>query len=101
MNKMQENIDEIFEGTNAVFKSIFKSLESHSEKFGYHATVANINILVDEDLLGQIDDDVLELKKLLEDSLRDNIDYLPDRYNFNVKDVIGDDNQILIDYYDH
>lgn len=88
---------------NAIFETIFKLVEFHNDKFGYHANIAtaDINMIIDKALFGYIDDDVLELEKLLENSIRDNIDYLPERYNYNVKEVMGDVNDILIDYYDH
>lgn len=88
---------------NEMFETIFKLIELHSDKFGYHAdtATADIGIIVDKALFGKIDDATLELKKLLEDSIKDNVDYLPERYNYNVKDAKGDINDILIDYYDH
>lgn len=88
---------------NEMFESIFKLIKLHSDKFGYHADTAVLDIYItfDKALFGKIDDDVLELKKLLEDSIKDNIDYLPERYNYNAKDAMGDINDILIDYYDH
>ncbi len=88
---------------NEMFETIFKLIELHSDKFGYHADIAtaDIGMTVDKALFGHIDNDVLKLKKLLEDSIKDGIDYLPKRYNYNAKDIMGDINNILIDYYDH
>lgn len=88
---------------NRIYESIFDLVELHSKKFGYHVTSAtlDINMIVAKAQFDEIDDDTLELKKLLEDSIKDGIDYFPERYNYNVKDAIGDENAILIDYYDH
>ena len=88
---------------NEMFETIFKLIELHSDKFGYFSrtATADVGIIVDKALFGKIDDATLELKKLLEDSIKDNVDYLPERYNYNVKDAKGDINDILIDYYDH
>ena len=83
---------------NQIFEEIYKMTKIHHEKFGYHPenAAADINIAIDKALFGEIEDDVLELKKLLEDSIRDNVDYLPERYKFDVKEVMGDANRILI-----
>lgn len=83
---------------NQIFEEIYKIAKVHNEKFGYYLGIASkdINIAITKAICGQIEDDVLELKKLLEDSIRDNIDYLPERYKFDVKEVMGDENQILI-----
>ncbi|MDE6500477.1 MAG: hypothetical protein K2L10_00090 [Ruminococcus sp.] len=88
---------------NEMFETLLKLIELHNDKFDYYADIstANIGIIVDKALLGEIDDSTLELKKLLEDSIKDGIDYLPKRYNYNAKDIMGDINNILIDYYDH
>ncbi len=83
---------------NQIFEEIYKMIKIHDEKFGYPPEIASVDIriAIDKSLCGQIEDDVLELKKLLEDSIRDNVDYLPERYKFDVKEVIGDANRILI-----
>ncbi|HAE51804.1 MAG TPA: hypothetical protein DCG30_00930 [Ruminococcus sp.] len=83
---------------NQIFEEIYKMTDIHYEKFGYHPENAakEINIAIVKSLCGQIEDDVLELKKLLEDSIRDNVDYLPERYKFDVKEAMGDANRILI-----
>jgi len=75
----------------------------HCHKFDYRAkSIPEIHHLAEELCFeGNINEDVLELKKLVEDSLKDNKDYLPERYNYNSKDLMGDVNDILIDYYDH
>lgn len=81
---------------------ILNLLLEHCHKFDYDVQgISEVRTLFDKSILGDISDATLELKKLLEDSIRDNIDYLPERYNYNVKDVMGDVNDILIDYYDH
>lgn len=81
---------------------ILDLLLEHCHKFEYDAkAVPEIMILFDKSILGNVNDATLELKKLLEDSLIDNIDYLPNRYNYNAEELIGDENAILIDYYDH
>ncbi len=83
---------------NQIFDEIYKLIRMHYDQFGYPPEIATkeINIAITKALCNQIEDDVLELKKLLEDSIRDNVDYLPERYKFDVKEVIGDANQILI-----
>jgi hypothetical protein len=83
---------------NQIFEEIYKMTDIHYEKFGYHPEFASVDIriAIDKSLCGQIEDDVLELKKLLEDSIRDNVDYLPERYKFDIKEVMGDANRILI-----
>lgn len=88
---------------NKIYELIFDLVELHRKKFGYYITSAtlDINMIVAKAQFDEIDDATLELKKLLEDSIKDNIDYLPERYNYNVKDAKGDINDILIDYYDH
>lgn len=81
---------------------ILDLLLDHCYKFGYDAkAVSEIMILFDKSIFGDVSDATLELKKLLEDSIRDNIDYLPERYNYKAEDLMGDENAILIDYYDH
>ncbi len=84
---------------NEMFETIFKLIELHNDKFGYHADIAtaDIGMTVDKALFGHIDDDVLKLKKLLEDSIKDNTDYLPEIYNYNAKEAKGNINDILID----
>jgi len=88
---------------NKIYESISDLEELHRKRFGYYITLAtlDINMIVAKAQFDEINDDTLELKKLLEDSIKDNIDYLPEKYNYNVKDVIGDTKDILIDYYDH
>ncbi|MDE5583220.1 MAG: hypothetical protein K2J08_05925 [Ruminococcus sp.] len=77
-------------------------LLEHCHKFEYDAqAIPEIRILFDKSIFGDVNNSTLELKKLLEDSLRDNIDYLPERYGYNAEDLMGDENAILIDYYDH
>lgn len=76
--------------------------EKYHFKFDYYPTVIpTVRNLFNDAICGNINDGTLELKKLLEDSLKDEIDYLPTKYNCNIKELIGDENQILIDYYDH
>lgn len=77
-------------------------LLEHCNKFDYDVqAISEVRILFDKSIFGDVSDATLELKKLLEDSIRDNIDYLPERYNYKAEDLMGDENAILIDYYDH
>jgi len=81
---------------------ILDLLLEHCHKFDYDVqAISEVRILFDKSIFGDISDATLELKKLLEDSIRDNIDYLPERYNYKAEDLMGDINDILIDYYDH
>lgn len=88
---------------NTIYKSIFDLVELHREKFGYYVTSAtlDINLIAAKSQFNEIDDSTFELKRLLEDSIKDNTDYLPEKYNFNPKDAMGNADDILIDYYDH
>lgn len=53
--------------------------------------------VVDKAVLGIENKKAFKLMKLLQKSLNDNFDYLPEKYNFDPKDFEGDINADVID----
>lgn len=82
----------------SVFEIIEPLIEEHYDRFHYSIEGApNLRQTVDEAVINIENDRVFELIELLKKSINDNIDYLPKRYNFNPKDIIGEFQDIIVD----
>lgn len=78
-------------------KLISDLISKHCHKFDYLSTGnLEICIIFHKCLCGEIDEETFQLKSLLEKSLQDGIDYLPEKYHYNAKDLMGDINADLI-----
>lgn len=79
------------------FEIIDTLLAKYSSKFGHTWMFArNLMNVVDEAVLGIENEKVFELMELLQKSLNDNVDYLPQKYDFDPKDFEGDINADVI-----
>lgn len=82
----------------SIFEIIEPLLEEHYDKFHYSIEGAvSLRQIVDEAVINIENDRVIELIELLKKSINDNFDYLPEKYNFNPKDIIGEFSEIVVD----
>lgn len=76
---------------------LFDLLLRHCFKFHYTArSYPKINEIYLKCICDEVDEDTFELKSILEKSLEDDIDYLPEKYHYKAADFIGDPNADLI-----
>ena len=86
-------------GTNNI-DLINDLLDKHRSKFKYSLYFIDpTGNLIDEFLFGSgyKNNEVIEFINLLQKSINDNFDYLPEKYNFNPKDIIGEFPDIVVD----
>lgn len=73
-------------------------LLKHCFKFDYTArSHPKINEIYLKCIWDEVNEDTFELKSILEKSLEDGVDYLPEKYHYNAEDYMGDPNADLID----
>lgn len=82
---------------NEPLQSLFDLLLEHCFKFDYTAkSCPKINKIYLKCICDEVDEDTFELKSLLEKSLQDGVDYLPEKYHYKAENFIGDPNADLI-----
>lgn len=83
---------------NEPFQSLLDLLSKHCFQFDYTArSCPKINEIIYQCLFNEVSEDTFELKSLLEKSLQDGVDYLPEKYHYKAENFIGDPNADLID----